>query len=454
VNNDGEQGGTSRSTANGNSVPDTVLLAQCAVAAGALGKRLTVCLRDYPAYLVAKLLRFFSAEWGGGSVVTVERAAEVFRRRRRQEEGPQKGKDNEQVAASEKASEQFRLYFIRNPRTYSEIAWTFNADLTRADPTSRPAPTTPPIFTTAPVDPDTDPATTLVLHPHPHELELLGNFLGSQKGDSDRVPASSVSDEVMAELGLVFECAVAPVLPRPRDRELVLALWSGALMQTPADLDPIARIAAAYAGLYPVLRGRVARPPDEPTDPLAALMVSRANLYLGFRAETANANKLVATDPARAPDVAGIRVTRVELADLGNVRGARVAALVAWVLARGRFDDFLGLGLKATKYPGDWPNRDVAQLASLLIEWTPKQVRTRFDRLARDGLIGRSRESENGPLLFTLPEVLATRGEGFDRLPPPADVEAALAVSRNEALDCPACPPAAHASGQTELTAV
>jgi len=64
-----------------------------------------------------------------------------------------------------------------------------------------------------------------------------------------------------------------------------------------------------------------------------------------------------------------------------------------------------------------WTRIPVDRLSGLLRSWSLKQVRTRLDRLRRDGLITAEREHANGPWQYLLPAELTDASSPFRNLP-------------------------------------
>lgn len=415
--------------------PDSVRLAEMALAAGFFGERLTLRFRDYPPHTLARLWEFISRCVAAKTVVAVNGAGDLAKVRR--------------------APRSSRLILVRNPRLDVEVAWALKTATMKCKPDKDWWPT---VFTSAQVDSDLDPGATLVLHPHPAEIKHLDAFLAVDRGsNSDSHEAARPKPELVRAVRAVFDQHVAPALPRSRDREVVRGLWAGALLLTPNDARPSAWLAAAYAEAHHCLRVRTARPTDELFDPLAVAMVARANTYLRSRPTPQGAGKVVSpedTDPA-GRGVAGAAhggITRQELTELGASGSTRVADLIRTLVDAGDFGAFVRLGLKpAQNPPRDWPAQDVAGLAPLLLEWSYKQIRTHFEPLMRSGLIEGVRPKRNGAMVYTHLEGLAGPSTAFDRLPAPDALAALLAIPEvSSACGLPHLPVVCPPAGQTE----
>lgn len=142
-------------------------------------------------------------------------------------------------------------------------------------------------------------------------------------------------------------------------------------------------------------------------DPLTLFMVQRANVY----------SASCCGDPLRTTQ--SRHVTRREIAELGNTRGRIVQELIEALLASDvGFEKFKTLGTSRKLDDRlEWPTRDTKTLADLLLGWSPKQVRTHFERLLAQGIITGFRSSNNQPWVYALPESLADAASPFRSLP-------------------------------------
>jgi len=160
-------------------------------------------------------------------------------------------------------------------------------------------------------------------------------------------------------------------------------------------------------------------------------MVNRANVYLHLRREsTSRPARLISPGEGRT-DVEEAdgdrRITRRELANLGNTRGRTVLALISQLLTR---DDgsrmFWGLGVvdNACRRLDEWPSREPRVLAKMLTAWSEKQVRNHFHRLYEMELITARQDSANRPWQYEVPETIVDSEAAFRRLPKPEDLQA------------------------------
>lgn len=411
----GEKSGTNFDGA----VPDSVRLAELAVAAGDAGFGLSLCFRDYPARTLAALWAHSISQIDPSHVLSVNDPRDLRRFRQ--------------------TPHAYRLVLFRRPDLYTEAAWALQSTPSRGEPLTPPA-----IFVAGAVDGDADSGDSLLLRPHSGELDLLGRYLdGLTRAAPERHPLSDDLVEAM----LSFWAVVFPALSCARDRAVVRALWVGALWFQPAGPAAVQRALGAYGEVFRLLRSKTVRPADEPFESVAVAMVGRANVYLRHEVERrCGADQL-------GPHTDGpSQLTRKVLADLGYPRGAEMRALIGWLVQTDRFPDYLRLGLKTATHPSTWPSRDADALADLLLPWSPKQVRTIFDKLKGGGFIEAARATKNGPWVYSLPEVLARPSAAFSTLPEPSVVRAVGGADAHEKrkTDGPVCPPVAHGAGPTE----
>lgn len=79
---------------------------------------------------------------------------------------------------------------------------------------------------------------------------------------------------------------------------------------------------------------------------------------------------------------------------------------------------YLQIGSIGEPIPGrNWKRLSARELARRLKGWSPKQVRTHFDRLQQRGLVTAERERANGPLRYQMPEELESVGSPYSQLP-------------------------------------
>lgn len=204
----------------------------------------------------------------------------------------------------------------------------------------------------------------------------------------------------------------------------------GRLGVLPGDLGLIAPGLDEYAGVYELLQRSRAGLPEDSGDPLLAAMIRRANLYLKIRDDvpaaprhvqvgreglTSLATKRTGDQGSSGSRPIGLR----ELADLGNVRSSMTLSLVDAALSSSDTRAIQGLGL-LRRLPADPSPRSLGReaIVPLLVTWSMKQVRKRFDRLRRQGFIEAERVPPgNGPWVILLPEELRPLPGEFQGLP-------------------------------------
>jgi hypothetical protein len=204
----------------------------------------------------------------------------------------------------------------------------------------------------------------------------------------------------------------------------------GRLGVSPGDHGLISPDLDDYAGVYELLQRSRAGLPEDSGDPLLAAMIRRANLYLKIRDDvpaspqhvqvgreglTSLTTKRTEDPGSRGSRPIGLR----ELADLGNVRSSMTLSLVDAALNSGDAGAIRGLGL-LRRLPADPSPRSPGReaIVPLLVTWSMKQVRKRFDRLQRQGFIEAERiPPGNGPWVIHLPEELRPLPGEFQGLP-------------------------------------
>jgi len=180
-----------------------------------------------------------------------------------------------------------------------------------------------------------------------------------------------------------------------------------------------------YERVRQLLRCPILRPVDAACDPLATIMVARANVYLAAKAGEVRRHGNIPFGPHDDEQDRPGRphkdpITRREIADLGNVRSGLVRRLVDYLhQGANGYEWYCRMGLvRRVPNRDGWPSFNVESLMANLRPWSVKQVRTHFDRLRRSGLITAERELGNGPRRYELPEELADAAYAFDALPP------------------------------------
>ncbi|MCA9124122.1 MAG: hypothetical protein H6822_30315 [Planctomycetaceae bacterium] len=382
--------------------PASVALGELAIAAGVVGESLTIT-SGFAANTLCQIWKYYTQMLGAGNVIHVRSKRDL--------------KDFAQRIAS------VRAVFVYAPRFYQDVAWQIHLAVAGA---MSPR---PPVFCGFQHDdPDLDPGFTLPLSNDERETTAVHNWVAGQ-GEHRFVEIeypSSVEHDARLEsilqpssfdrIGLDF-----------REQRIVEALIEGAaLLRSAANQDRNDLVATLgdYEFVRRLLCSPVVRPNRELCEPLAAEMMSRANVYLSVKLGSDRRN------PFRVPDDDGYRrssnsalkrdaITRRELADLGNINSRMVATLIEYLQ---RADDGYARYLRMS-CTGDpiaergWRHLTPREVASSLKSWSSKQVRTHFDRLHQRGLVTAEREQMNGPLNYRLPEELENVGSPYSKLP-------------------------------------
>jgi hypothetical protein len=168
-----------------------------------------------------------------------------------------------------------------------------------------------------------------------------------------------------------------------------------------------------------------------PHDPLLYAMVRRANIYLQRR-EIHEESKVIKKEGRAGLSATSTRkykayldwITNRELADLGDLRCPIITKIVNSLHRSDRLAIFNKLGLTQEEIIEEqWRTYTIQELVELLLSWTGKQVRDRFDKLRRHGLIDFARPSGNGPLRYRLPHELKDNSSPFSQLWKPDRLE-------------------------------
>ena len=245
-------------------------------------------------------------------------------------------------------------------------------------------------------------------------------------------------DSSFADLRALFELGTDP-LWRPRSLrsvQILRGLLTGHCLlrhigAIPGRLDLVVPDLDDYAGVYKLLLRSRAGLPGEMGDPILAAMIRRANLYIQCREEASRGSEpvlaarqgissLATTRQSRRDPISDRPIGLRELADLGNVRSSLASHLIDATIRTGDLREISGLGLIKRLPAGTMPaSLGKEAIARLMITWSMKQVRNRFDRLRREGFIEAERvPAGNGSWVIHLPEELKPLPGEFQGLPP------------------------------------
>lgn len=392
--------------------PSVVRLGELATAAGIAGLPVTLCYQDFPAPVLSRFWRHYARFVGSDAVHHVST------------QGDLKG-------LSKQLSE-VRLVLVHTPRLHIPTAWSIQL----AESANEEDGPLPAMFSRfVPSDLDEDPGATLVVRATNHQTATTTQWLASH-GSSHPNPL-----HLPGPMSVEFPAWLSPVLSpdwgskdqgprRFRDLQILRNLLAGACILRIHDGGEKAGSVLAvssedYESVRLLLQSPTLWPADASCDPLATVMVSRANVYMAIRSGHVHrhGHLLLGLDEDAQDDGEGARqehITRREVADLGNVRSGMIHRMLDH-LHQG--DDgcewYCRMGLvRRPTDPNAWPTASVDSLVANLRSWSVKQVRTHFDRLRRDGLITAERDHGNGPWRYELPEELTDASCPFRSLPP------------------------------------
>lgn len=398
-------------------MPTSVALAELAIAAGAVGESLTVCYQGLPATVLCQLYKHCIRYAGAAAVRHVRTARDV----------------RGLVDAIGSVS----LAIVYNARLVNEVAWSAQM---AASPDGGHIPLPAILCGGDRIDLADHPGASLTVHGDESESANVTRCLSCEQTQAPTW-ASLVSYITIREESLIAPI-ISPGAPHNasglrcvRDWEVLRALVVGsavtrAIGQSGQPVNELELAASDYEHVRGLLQSRVVCPADQASDPLAAAMVARANVFLGVKyAEDGgvenpfnDGNVEVPRNGRRVRDL----VLRREVADLGNPNCRLIRRLLEYLKRQpDGYERFRRLGL--SRRPPDqnvWQAIGPAELCEYLRAWSAKQVRTHFDQLLRDGYITAEREHGNGPWRYGLPEELAGNSSAFRRLPRVEDLVA------------------------------
>jgi hypothetical protein len=383
--------------------PASVLLGELTLAAGFSGRSVALCFGEYSAPVLCTLWNNLTRGFDAGSVLQINSRADLRK--------------------LEKNFEKTRLAIVHSQRIYLDTNWSINLR-PRAEATQVPA-----IFTSfAPDDRDGNPAPTLTLSANVSELNAVSTWLlrnelprinwgRTQEIAQENPNASDIDSDSEILLGL------GERISSLQDLHVVRGLMAGACLlrsaNTPSSSDRNLSVTAEdYECVRSLLVSHVVSASNCPVEELAVSMVNRANVYLEVKygGNCARLSELNDQADSRSNDVP---ITRREIADLGNTKSKLVRSLIEHLKQiRGGHDHLTSMGLvgRAPRME-NWTRHTTESLCTLLRAWSPKQVRTHFSRLQREGLITANRQSANGAWVYQLPESLAAVTNRFTSLP-------------------------------------
>ncbi|MBC8356538.1 MAG: hypothetical protein H8E66_31545 [Planctomycetes bacterium] len=415
--------------------PPVVSLCKWAVAGGLAGWPVQIVFRDHPAPVMAELYRQFTAWIGTEKTLSIHGS-----------------RDLRQI---EEQIDNTRLIYLFDPKLLTQLSWLLAMTSTsnKVAQTARPA-----VFVSQHHQCVAEgPGPTLTFHGSSPRLKALTQWLSEDGRLGEALPG-------LSPVNVEFDQSIHAVIdrngvPSPalefglRERQILRGLMAGVAVLHSQQATGLLKVTADhYEEVYKPLQSAAVKPVDDSFDPLALAMIRRTNAYLKIRTET-DETKVSRAESQNILDRDAISpVTRREVTNLGNLRGATVKELIRELQRRGDagFKIFLGIGTcsKIDCRQG-WPTNEATHLARLLIPWTEKQVRTHFHRLHTDGLIEARRASGNKAWQYVLPEAMSSGQSPFQALPSPNSFK-----QPQDANDNHRPPVVCPADGQTEVQTV
>lgn len=409
-------------------VPAHVDLTRWAIAAGLVGLPVAVVFRDYGTALVAEVFRRIK-EWVGSKHVVhinCERDLRNF----------------ELLLARCGESESPRLVLLTHSKLIERTGWILSKNQRGSTSEAKSLPTL--LALQQKLGSDNFPGLSLKLHGASSQTRLITQWLDVDK-PFEPFPEppfpQGVNFDAVQELFPPDE-TISARRPLPFFDKIVLkALLAGAaLIRTPAGLrssGPLLVGEEDYGTIHAAIQLTSTQNADAVFEPLAHFMVARANVYIKNR----DAIEAKPKPPTEAPLASSDRrITRRELADLGNPSSHTIKELLAELHRMGPegLDDFKKLGTKHGLHKEwQWPPTAPETLPNLLHEWSPKQVRTHFERLLKEGFITGSKTAGNQSWVYQLPEAMSKPDSPFKSLPKPGAPSPALACPHQRADQSP-----------------
>lgn len=393
--------------------PHSILLGQWAVAGGGIGYPVHLCFNGFPAPIMAEVFRKFIGWLGHRRVLAVH--------------------GQRDIQTLKKRLKSIRLVLLFDEKLYPQIAWLLETTLIKGDTNRRHSPV---VFLLGSGPFDETPGPLLTIHGSSPELQDVAAWIEDRLDRSIGPPHDMTAKVSVDEHRNKVLWQASRVQSSVRFKQILRGLLLGAACST-CPMTGHAAITISkevYESVHSVLTSSITQSVDDPFNPLPLYMINRANLYLDMK------NKPNTTS----------RITRRELVDLGNPNGESTLQLVTFLQRRREdgLEEFKNCGLSISYKKDEWPSVDPKECRKLLLSWTPKQVRTHFNRLVDEGLISAVRAAGNGPWQYRLPESLAEAASPFRKLPTADALSFPLGRIELSAQDCP---PPAQDNGQTEV---
>ncbi|MCA9147394.1 MAG: hypothetical protein KDB05_31670, partial [Planctomycetales bacterium] len=241
--------------------PASVALGELAIAAGVVGESVTIT-SGFAANTLCQIWKYYTESIGAGNVIHVRSKRDL--------------KDFAQCITS------VRAVFVYAPRFYQDVAWQIQMAVS-GTMSPRPA-----VFCGFEHDdPDLDPGITLPLTNEERETTAVHNWVAGQAERRVVEIEYPASIEYDARLETVLQPSSLDRIGLDfREQRIVEALIEGAVLLRSAanqDRNDLVATLADYEFVRRLLCSPVVRPNREFCDPLAADMMSRANVYLSVK---------------------------------------------------------------------------------------------------------------------------------------------------------------------------
>ena len=386
--------------------PATISLCELAIAAGRAGHSVTLSFQSFAAPALCQLWRYCIRYAGPETVRNIYTQADIRK--------------------LAKAIDEVRLVLVHTARLCNLVSWTIQTSgLVVGDGAAKPA-----LFhCTGRRDTEDDPGATLVLRGDGSEQAEVAQWqltAGDDRPAWRSIPSAlNIHVEPALDAGLTAFRLPTAGDGGVRNRQVLDALLTGAtvvrsLREVPVASDVITNI-VDYELVRRLLQTRLVAGADETFDPLAADMVSRANVYMAVKYGTGNDNPFDGDYSAmdRGERAGRELVTRREVSDLGNIRSRMVRQLIEFLLRQpDGYERFRRMGfVRRPPERNAWQRVGINALVTYLRPWSAKQLRTHFEQLRRASVITAERKHGNGPWQYTLPENLTVRSNAFGGLP-------------------------------------
>ena len=297
--------------------PTSVALSELAIAAGLAGGNVTLSFDEFPAPTLCQLWKYCIRYAPAETVRNIYTQADVRK--------------------LAKGIDQVRLVLLHTPRLCSQVSWTIQTSILAVE---GGAPQSALFHAGGSGDAEDDPGATLVLRGDEREQGAVAQWLLTAENGRPNWSAIPAALHIQSESALaarLMECRFSPVsVAGLRNQQVLDALLAGAALirsfEAPSFPPDLTINCVDYDLVRRLLQTHLVAGADEAFDPLAADMVSRANIYMGVKYGAGSDNPFVAdyaaTDRGERPGRE--LVTRREVSDLGNPRSRMVRRLIGF----------------------------------------------------------------------------------------------------------------------------